>query len=171
MQRPSPIANAALAFVLLSVPAALAASPRSVRKLDAEAIQKVSERKLCDAYGVWLSQGKQYPVIDGELRRRGIDCADAVDRLVSNCSVLEVVEVENPFPGGMVYTVRNLSAKPKSFRIYDGGMVSSRFSIGAGSTQGFGVRSDPRIAGLGGVAAKLEGQTGVELTECVTSSW
>jgi hypothetical protein len=162
---------AAAAMLAMAAPTAALASPLSVRKMDAVAIQSIKESKLCDAYAVWASQGRHYPVIDGELKRRGIDCAYALETVVSNCSMLQVIAVENPFPGGVIYTVRNGSQKRKAFRIYGEGIVSSRLVIGPGATQDFGVRTDPRIASIGRVGAQLQGDAATELTECLTATW
>jgi hypothetical protein len=139
--------------------------------MDPVAIQAVPERKLCDAYGAYLRSGQTYASMTDEMKRRGIDCAAAVEQNVSNCSMLQIVAVEPVAPGATAYTVRNLSPKLKEFRIYQGGIVSSRFTIEPGQTRGYGVRSDPRIARIGGVGAQLRGETGAELTDCLTTTW
>jgi hypothetical protein len=151
--------------------APVAASPRSVRKMDSVAIRSVPVRKLCDAYGVYLRSGQTFSSNTDEMKRRGIDCAEAVEQNVSNCSMLEVVAVEPVAPGATAYTIRNTSPKLKEFRIHQAGMVSSRFTIEPGQTRGYGVRSDPRISKFAGVGAQLRGETGGELTDCLTTTW
>jgi hypothetical protein len=85
--------------------------------------------------------------------------------------VLDIVAVEPVAPGAVAYTIRNKTPKLKAFRIYQAGIVSSRFTIEPGQTRGYGVRTDPRIAQLSGLRSQLNGDAGVELTECVTTTW
>lgn len=159
-----------LAAAAVTSPAA-GFSPNSVRKMDSEKIQTVSEKKLCDAYAVWLSRGKSYPVIDAELKRRAITCAEAVESVVSDCSMLKVVRIDTSDPRGTIYTVSNSSPKHKHFRIYRAGIQSSLFLVRPGATQDFGVAVDPRLARIGTVTSTLSGDSGIELNECVTARW
>jgi hypothetical protein len=162
--------TACIAATLLAT-TAQAYSPKSVRKLDPVQIQAVSDKKLCEAMAVWRSQGRSYPNIDGEVARRGLGCAEALEQIVSNCSELQVVGMDGSDPRGVIFTVQNRSPKHKRFRIYAAGIQSSAFLIAPGSTQSFGVAVDPRLARIGSAASALQGAGGVELNECVTATW
>lgn len=149
-----------------------AAGPSKVRKMDAVAIQAVSERDLCDALAVYASEGRRFPGIDAEVRRRNITCAEALERSVSDCSMLTLLAMEgSPAQGGTIFTVRNGSAKHKTFRIYYLGFQSSLFKLRPGETRPFGVAVDPRLGRIAGTYSALKGDNAPFLNECVTASW
>lgn len=160
----------ALTIALTAVPAH-PFSPNSVRKLDSTQIQQVKDKKLCEAFAVWQSKGRSYPTIDAEVARRGITCAEALEQIVSDCSDLKIVGMDGSDPRGVIFTVSNASHKHKRFHIWADGIQSSSFLIAPGAVQSFGVAVDPRIARISSVASTLQGDTGVELNECVTATW
>lgn len=148
------------------------ASPRSIRKMDSTAIQAVPDQKLCKAYAHYAGVRKSYPSLDAEVQRRGLSCSEELEYTVSDCRPLRIVGSEAVAPGAIAYAVQNQSSRRKAFRIYAGGVVSSRFTIGPKEQRGYGVATDPRIAQLAGTGAQLSGEgAGAELTECLTSDW
>ncbi|HEX8401559.1 MAG TPA: hypothetical protein VF628_07610 [Allosphingosinicella sp.] len=148
------------------------ASPRSIRKMDPVAIQAVADGKLCMALAHYVSVQQSYPSINDEVKRRGLKCRDELELVISNCSMLRIVGSQDVAPGAIAYTIRNASPKMKAFRIHQGGMLSSRFTIGPGEQRGYGVQSDPRLARISGIGAQWRGDGGgAESTECLTTTW
>lgn len=146
-------------------------SPNSVRKLDSTQIQQVKDKKLCESFALGQRKRRSYPTIDAEVARRGISCAEALEQIVSNCSDLKIVGMDGSDPRGVIFTVANSSPKHKRFHIWASGIQSSSLLIAPGAVQSFGVAVDPRIARINSVASTLQGETGVELNDCLTATW
>jgi hypothetical protein len=146
-----------------------AAGPAKVWKMSAEEIQAVSVRDLCDALAVGRKARRETPIVDAEVKRRKISCAEAVEKVVSDCSSLRIQSLRgSPAQGGTIFTISNSSRKAKSFRIYYRHFQSSLFYIQPGATADFGVRVDSRLGAVGSAVAQQQGDTDAMLTDCVS---
>jgi hypothetical protein len=138
--------------------------------MDATKIQEVSDYRLCDAAAVKLDlNGRRYPVIEGEIARRGISCAGHIAAVINDCSRLQVLNSGIDKTGqGVIFTVRNDSAEARNFRIRHEGRQSRLFAIGPETTERFGITADPNVPWLGEPTEVTEGDGGIEFVECRT---
>lgn len=154
--------------------AGCAVGPAAVRRMDAARIQQISDYRLCDAAAVSLDlQGRRYPVIDGEIARRGVSCDEHIAAVVSDCSALQVLNWGPDSTGqGIIFTVRNESDQAKSFRVRREERQSRLFNIGPEETTRFGI-TDPGVTELGEPVETYEGAGGIEVLDChpVVGAW
>jgi hypothetical protein len=159
-------------LILLAILAAggCAHGPAAVSRMDATKIQEVSDYRLCDAAAVKLDlNGRRYPVIEGEIARRGISCAGHIAAVVNDCSRLQVLNSGIDRTGqGIIFTVRNDSAEARNFRIRREERQSRLFTIGPETTERFGITADPNVPWLGEPTEVTEGDGGIEFVECRT---
>jgi hypothetical protein len=155
----------ALAFLTA---AGCAVAPDAVRRMDATRIQSISDYRLCDAAAVNLDlRGQRYPVIESEIIRRGISCAEHIAAVVSDCSGLQVLNSGVDGTGqGVIFTVRNDRDEARSFRIRHDERQSRMFTIGPATTERFGITADPNVERLDEPVEITEGDGGIELLEC-----
>ncbi len=111
-------------------------------KLSEQDAANLTNSELCGRYAFSTKINEAVPLLEKELRRRGLSCKSELDRTVGDCSTMQIVSY-GPVPAaqgqGRLYTVRNYSSEPRRFRIYQEGISSIEFTIHSNSTQRFGV--------------------------------
>ena len=120
-------------------------SPLLVRRMDAQEVQQVPEVSLCYALAMGRSQRWSVPIVENEVRRRGLSCQSMVEEVVSDCSRLEILNpTQRPMrAAGAVndaqsymgsYRVANRSPKPMTFRLSWNLNLTNLQSINGGAT-------------------------------------
>ena len=110
---------AALALLL----AGCASSPSAIYRMTPEEIGAVSSPALCQAYATARRDRESHPVLDSEVRSRGLGCEQELSHTVSDCSELEVVSTES-VARGIIVAVRNNGGSPRHFRVAVNGVAA-----------------------------------------------
>jgi hypothetical protein len=152
---------AALALLL----AGCASSPSAIYRMTPEEIGAVSSPALCQAYATARRDRESHPVLDSEVRSRGLDCEQELSHTVSDCSELEVVSTES-VARGIIVAVRNNGGSPRHFRVAVNGVASSLQRVEAGDTLRFGIEASVPLRAAGAGIAMRQQNMGVHLGEC-----
>ena len=147
-------------------------APTKVSGMNAADIRNVSEDDLCFAYVINIKKRIVAPNVDAEVRRRGLTCAYRMETLLSDCSMLRIVDWgAHPTDSNLtVVTVQNLSDKKKKFRVSLGNIASSLLKSAPGTTQSYGIVVSKEMDTVATVVGAAQGLTRQppELYECKT---
>ena len=137
-------------------------------------LQQVEKDNLCFTYAWNLSKNAYVPAVAKEVNRRGENCGYRIETMISDCSMLRIVDWK-PHPAYAnvtIVTVSNTSQRVKRFGIGMGNIASSLLDIGPGATQAYGIvvsKEQQLLATVVGAAQGLSPQA-PELVDCRTST-
>ena len=143
-----------------------------VSGMNAADIRNVSEDDLCFTYAMNIKKRIVAPNVDAEVKRRGLTCAYRMETLLSDCSMLRIVDwgAHPPDSNITVVTVQNLSDRKKQFRVSLGNIASTLLKSAPGTTQSYGIVVSKEMDTVATVVGAAQGLTRQppELYECKT---
>ncbi len=151
---------------LLIVASMIASCATPNAELTTDELAQMDSRQICIRYADARNSRESAPTIDAERRKRGLSCSRELDAVVGDCSSMQIVSygpMETVRGAANVYAVRNNSAQPRRFRIYNSGIQSSEFTIRSKFTDEFAFGTSVLTSVMG---EQLSGKSTPKLTGC-----